>query len=63
MNGFYLVKVVNVIPREGKPANRVLLEFHKKPADRLTTELCIRDAEGNYTDTYRQLTKDYYLKL
>ena len=63
LNGFYLVEVVNVIPRKGKPANRVLLEFRRKPADRLMTELCIRDAEGNYTDTYRQLTKDYYLKL
>lgn len=63
LSGFYLVKVLNVIPREGKPANRVLLEFSKKPGDRQVSELCIRDANGNYTEAYRALTKDYYLKL
>jgi len=63
LSGFYLVKVVNVIPRENKPANRVLLEFRKRPAEREVTELCIRYADGNYTETYRNLTKDYYLKL
>jgi tRNA1Val (adenine37-N6)-methyltransferase len=63
LSGFYLVKVHHVIPREGKPANRVLLEFSKKPGDRQVTEICIRDAKGDYTEAYRVLTKDYYLKL
>lgn len=63
LSDFYLTKVVKVIPREGKPANRVLLEFSKKPNDRQVSELYIRDGEGNYTEAYRALTKDYYLKL
>ncbi|GET30825.1 tRNA1(Val) (adenine(37)-N6)-methyltransferase [Prolixibacter sp. SD074] len=63
LNGFYLVKVVNVVPRESKPANRVLLEFSKKPDDRQVSELRLRDVDGNYSEAYRMLTKDYYLKL
>jgi tRNA1Val (adenine37-N6)-methyltransferase len=63
LSGFYLVKVLQVIPRAGKPANRVLLDFSKKPGVRQVNEICIRDAAGNYTQAYRLLTKDYYLKL
>lgn len=53
-----------VMPREGKAAARVMMEFTRKAIGGETREvLFIRDAEGKYTQSYIDLTYDFYLGL
>ena len=62
LNNFHLVRKTSVIAREGKPPGRSLLEFSKQRPQKAVAEfMTVRDAHGNYTDTFRDLTKDFYL--
>jgi len=55
---------LNVIPRAGRTANRILMEFSKSEITETgIEELVIRDSSGNYTDAYQQLTRDFYLNF
>jgi len=60
-NGLSLVEQLCIIPRQGKPANRLLMEFglEKKSYFR-SGDLTIRDQSGEYTNEYKELTKDFY---
>lgn len=63
-NGLHLARLLQIIPRQGKPANRVLMELGRiKYPEILTNELVIRDASGEYTGDYKALTKDFYLNF
>ena len=61
----YLVRRCDVCPIEGGAIKRIMAEFAKQ----LTTELkheniaIERGRRGDYTDDYRTLTKDFYLKF
>ncbi|MEO1514256.1 MAG: methyltransferase [Bacteroidota bacterium] len=50
-----------VIPIEGKTANRLLLEFVKEPVESSQESLCIRNNPEQFTEAYRSLTADFYL--
>ncbi|MCP4438535.1 MAG: methyltransferase [Aureispira sp.] len=63
----YLHKLTKVIPREGKEANRLLIEFRNtKTAEPIVNELVCRNP-GNtyhdYTQEYIELCKAFYLKM
>ncbi|WP_264791131.1 tRNA1(Val) (adenine(37)-N6)-methyltransferase [Aureispira anguillae] len=64
--GFYLKRCIEVIPRIGKPSNRLLLELVLSPSECQLGELIIR-REGknnhNYTSEFEQLHKDFLLRL
>lgn len=62
--GLYIKRSCLVIPRAGKPAARIMIEFSPKITGAVSEEeLCIRDSEGKYTKAYIDLTRDFYLGL
>ena len=60
--GFYLQKEMQIIPIEGKDANRVNMQFVLNEVDCVETKcFTIRNKDYSYTDEYREFLKDYYL--
>ena len=61
----YLVRRCDVYPIEGGAVKRVMGEFAKQPtAETALEKIAIeRGKRGDYTDEYRTLTKDFYLKF
>ncbi|MGE5316659.1 MAG: tRNA1(Val) (adenine(37)-N6)-methyltransferase [Chloroflexota bacterium] len=64
LHNLNLSQKLNIIPKEGKDPNRVLLEFRKGQAEKKVEDnLAIRDRSGVYTQEYRKLTNLFYLHL
>ncbi|MBO4589781.1 MAG: tRNA1(Val) (adenine(37)-N6)-methyltransferase [Bacteroidaceae bacterium] len=62
-NNLFLFHQTDVRPTERRNPARVLLAFRKgSPSSRLSDELCIT-FEGAYTEEYKALTQDFYLKF
>ena len=60
-NRLYLTRRVNIRSKEGKPFNRVMLEFCPiiRPAE--TSTLTLYDNNGQRTTDYTQLTQAFYI--
>lgn len=58
VNGELLIR-----PRSLKPVNRIIISFGHKQTSPTSQEICLRDADGNFTMEYINLTKDYYLNF
>ncbi|HSH53132.1 MAG TPA: tRNA1(Val) (adenine(37)-N6)-methyltransferase [Bacteroidales bacterium] len=62
--GLYCVRKTNILPKPGRKPKRLLLEFKKikKPftEQQLIVEL---NKRHQYSDDYKNLTKDFYLKF
>jgi len=59
--GFRLNGLLRIIPREGKPVNRMVQLFSLKQSENQHEEsLVIRDANGQYTSAYKLLTADFH---
>lgn len=54
---------VDVITREGKLPVRRLWRLEREAGPLMHSDLMIRTADGNYSEEYMMLTKDYYLKF
>jgi tRNA1Val (adenine37-N6)-methyltransferase len=63
MEGFYLSRKTNVIPKTGKPPKRVLLEFSAAPAYPEISDLIILCDQDNYSESFIELTKEFYLNF
>jgi tRNA1Val (adenine37-N6)-methyltransferase len=61
--GLHLYGICRVCPKINLPAKRHLLEFRRNPVERVQdSEMAIeRDTRHDYTDAYRELTRDFYL--
>jgi len=60
--GLHCQKESLVIPKTGKPANRVLIEFgFHKPAMATRSTITVRNSSGGFHEEYIHLTKDFYL--
>jgi tRNA1Val (adenine37-N6)-methyltransferase len=61
--GLHLHRICRVSPTITSPTKRHLLEFQRHRAERIQeTEMAIeRDRRHDYTDAYRELTRDFYL--
>lgn len=60
--GFYLFRLTEVKPAEGKPTNRHLMEFSRIKWDLQKDSITNRNAaNNNYTEEYKRLTRDFYL--
>ena len=61
----HLVRRCDVCPVEGGAIKRIMGEFAKQPTTEIEIEnIAIeRGRRGDYTDDYRALTKDFYLKF
>lgn len=62
--GLYTCYQMNVYPIQGKPMHRVIKGYcKKKPALFEVQNLCIRETPSEYSADYKELTKQFYLKL
>ena len=61
-NGLYVERMVRVFTKEGKPQRRVMLSFSILPSPVETVNFYLMNADGSYTNAYRGLTADFYLK-
>ncbi|MEM1407720.1 MAG: methyltransferase [Bacteroidota bacterium] len=62
--GFYLKHRLAFRPKKGKPIERVLLQYSKSKPTRVTNSELIHYLDnGDWTDDYKFLTKDFHLKL
>lgn len=61
-SGLFLKTQVNIHTTERKDVKRVLLEFSKYPVVPVTQNLILQH-EGEYSDSFKSLMKDFYLKL
>lgn len=62
--GLHVWRTMVFKSKKEKPAERVLLQFSKsRPKANSRSELVHYDSEGNWTEEYRSLTRDFYIKL
>lgn len=62
--GLYLNNKLNIVPKKGKPGNRVLMEFgFLRSLYFKIDDLIIRDQSGDYTSDYKELTREFYLNF
>ena len=59
----FCIKQTNVITKVGKTPQRMLLTFAKQPEILTQDQLVIYDEDNQYTETFIELTKDFYLKF
>lgn len=64
VQSLYCTKKLIIFPTPQKKANRTILEFSQyKPKNVEEENLTIRDKSGNFTQQYKQLTRDFYLNF
>ena len=61
-NGFYLQEKLVVKQTPAHSFFRGILLFGTKETSKIQSELIIKNGDGNYTDEFQRLLKDYYLK-
>lgn len=62
--GLYCVRQTNVLPNPGKTPKRLLLEFTKIKKPLVEQEIIIElNKRHEYSDAYKNLTRDFYLKF
>ena len=62
--GFYSVHQLRIIPKTGKPVNRIITVYSLKSfGSPLIEDLVIRDKNNKFTQDYKILTQDFYLKF
>ena len=64
-NGLSLYRIAEIFDRQGRNQIRIMAEFKKSvSAEPINEKIYIRDVESNdYTEQYKTLTKDFYLKF
>lgn len=60
---FYLIRRLKVKPKEDKPFNRVLLEFSRKRTAFFESCLTMYTDNGDVSESFKNLTHDYYLNF
>lgn len=62
--GFYISKLLHMLPVIDKPAKRILMQFEKSRKHISYGTIAILDSPaGDYTQEYKDLTKDFYLNF
>jgi tRNA1Val (adenine37-N6)-methyltransferase len=62
LHGLFLSRECRVVPREGKPVERLLLEFSKNASEPAITYLTLQGPDGQFTEEFKRLTRDFYLR-
>jgi tRNA1Val (adenine37-N6)-methyltransferase len=62
-HGLYWTRILEVRSRPGKPIERLLLQFEKRPFDFEREEMCVYGGEkgGGYSDRFREMSGAFYL--
>ena len=61
--GLFASRQTIIVPVEGGKPKRILMAFSKQGEPHTPHTLHIRDTQRNYTEEYRELVKDFYLKM
>jgi tRNA1Val (adenine37-N6)-methyltransferase len=61
--GFFCTRQYSFRTREGKPIERWLLEFSRNERETETGEILLYKEKLEWSDSYVELTRDFYLKL
>jgi tRNA1Val (adenine37-N6)-methyltransferase len=56
-------RITEVYGREGKSVERILVDFTRSALEPVKSELYIHRDSEDFTDEYKVLTKDFYLKF
>ena len=59
--GFYLISRVDILPKPSKKVNRMVIELSLSEQNFKQKQLIIREENNEYTQAYKELTKDFYL--
>lgn len=59
-HGLYMHRICHVYTKSASAPKRVMLQASKIAAPLMESDLIIRATDGNYTDSYRALTGDFY---
>ncbi len=59
--GLYCSKETLIQPKQSKDVNLVVMTFEKKICFTKENLLTLRDSEGEYTDNFSEITKEFYL--
>ena len=59
--GFYLQKIMKIVPIEGKQPNRVNMQLVLYDVETSCETFIIRHADHSYTKDFKLFLKDYYL--
>lgn len=59
----YITKFTEVTAVAGKNPYLALMELGRKKEEYIKSSLVIQDTQGNFTEEYKHLTKDFYLKF
>lgn len=61
--GLYSTRLTYVKGEASKPYKRILVELSKKQQSLQESELIIEESRNNYTNEFKALVKDFYLKI
>lgn len=61
--GWHLQRCCQISENADKPVKLSLMQFSRLPVSPECTSLLIRDTDGQYSQTYRHLLADFYLKF
>jgi tRNA1Val (adenine37-N6)-methyltransferase len=62
-HGLHVTHEIAIIPRVGKPANRLVQVYQFDKGNLVQTELTLKDENANPSEAYIQLSKDFYLRI
>ncbi|MDR0830341.1 MAG: methyltransferase [Prevotellaceae bacterium] len=62
-NNLFLARQTNIFTTPNSAVRRVLLEFSKQNISLKINDLTIEYSSNNFTEEYKNLTKDFYLKF
>jgi tRNA1Val (adenine37-N6)-methyltransferase len=62
-NQLQLQRKIIVYPKKGKSAHRLILRFSFEYVKYVEEELIIRNANNEYTNNYKDLTRDFHLNM
>ncbi|MBK5279129.1 MAG: methyltransferase [Bacteroidia bacterium] len=63
INELHTIRQLSFFSRKGKPQERWLFEFSFKPNEIITESLTLHNKGEDWSDEYKKLTKEFYLKL
>jgi tRNA1Val (adenine37-N6)-methyltransferase len=64
VRGMLPAQKLEILPKSGKPANRVLIQFENAQVGLpVIKSIYIRNSDNTYSPEYKQLTRDFYLNF
>lgn len=59
----FIEKICDIFPKSSKKANRFMVLFSLENTNTINHTLTIYNEDNTYTDSYKELTKEFYLKF